>query len=81
MLFLLRFGRESDNAVLREMEAVTNLDRDRCGVALSELATKGVVGIAYDGEAGLEWVWLTPLGRKLKGKLKPGLHVGLAVYV
>ncbi|MFN0096748.1 MAG: hypothetical protein ACKVVT_18475 [Dehalococcoidia bacterium] len=81
VLFLLRFGRSTDESVLHEMEASHNLDRARYEVALSELATKGVVGIAYDGEAGLDWVWLTPLGKRLKGKLKPGLRVGLAVYV
>jgi hypothetical protein len=81
VIFLLRFGRSTDETVLREIAATHDLGRDRCETALSELATTGVIAIAYDGEAGSEWVWLTPLGKRLKGKLVPGLRVGIAVYV
>ncbi|MGI8926365.1 MAG: hypothetical protein ACR2HN_06930 [Tepidiformaceae bacterium] len=79
--FLLRHRAAPVDVIVAEGRATLFADRESVEGALRGLAAQGVIAFGYGAEDLEPFVSITPLGRRLRGKLPRDTRSALAVYV
>jgi len=79
--FLLRYKAAPESKLYDEVTGTIGLDRATVLLSLADLASKGVLEPRFQPDQSETWFVLTPLGKRLRGKIPRSTRSSLAIYV
>jgi hypothetical protein len=79
--FLLRYKAAPRGKLYDEVSGTLGLDEETFMMSLADLASKGVLEPRFQPDESETWFVLTPLGKRLRGKLPQSSRSSLAIYV
>ncbi len=79
--FLLRYKAAPEHKLYDEVTGTVGLDHATFLLSLADLGSKGVLEPRFQPDDGETWFVLTPLGKRLRGKIPRESRSSLAIYV
>lgn len=79
--FLLRYKAAPQDTIHDEVHGTLGTQREPFVLALAGLASQGLIEPRYQPESGETWFVLSPLGRRLRGKVPRSSRSALAVFL
>lgn len=79
--FLLRYKAAPQGKLYQEVSGTLGLDEGTFLLSLADLASKGVLEPRFQPDDAETWFVLTPLGKRLRGKIPRTTRSSLAIYV